>query len=356
MKHMPSLSKKVMPPPKEPGTHTNAEVREALHARALRRTVLVTAVVFLLLVCLTVVSNTARKTVGDTGKPKLLLIVAKGLAPISVRRAMLSNKSPFMRLLSKVGGKFASISANYSTSNPLINLLTGSAVLTADTLAETTSILGWLKAQKKRTVVAAPSMYWSSGEAGTFPCPQVGLLDTECSGQKCPEEKDSAYCNAFRKYITCDDHAQLYNSEILLAFEKMLNHSADALYFQLSSLAEAEVNNPKVVVQERSEVNLLDSAVGSIALALSRRTANKAENWLMIITSDGANSEMTAPLLVVVYTKGELVQLNDIAEDAKTTDVANTIMHWFKGSNVNTARLLGICTSGEKVENCKSAA
>ncbi|AYU82500.1 protein of unknown function - conserved [Leishmania donovani] len=350
---MPSLPKKVPPPPKEPGTHTNAEVKEALHARALRRTVLVTAVVFLLLACLAVVSNTARKTVGDTRKPKMVMIVAKGLSPMSVGRALRSNKSPFMRLLSKAGGQFATIAAK-STANPLVNLLTGSATISADTLVNTTSILGWLKSQDKHTIVAAPSAYWSLGAAGTSPCPQVGLLDTECSGQKCPETKESAYCNAFRKYITCDDCAQLYNDEILLGFEKMINHSADALYFQLSKLAEAEVNNPELAVQERSEVNLLDSTVGRIALALSRRTSEEAENWLMIVTSDGANAEMAAPLLMVVYTKGELVQLSDIAEDANTADVANTIKYWFKSSNVNTSRLLGICTDGEKVENCKS--
>ncbi|KAG5467831.1 hypothetical protein LSCM4_00916 [Leishmania orientalis] len=351
---MPSLHHKVQPPPKEPGTHTNAEVKAALHARALRRTVIVTAVVFLLLACLAVVSNTARKTVGDTGKPKVVLIVAKGLSPMSVSRAMRSNKSPFMRLLSRAGGQFASIAANYNTTNPLINLLTGSATVTAGTLAGTTTILGWLKKQQMNAVVAAPSTYWSIGEAGADPCPQVGLLDTECSGQKCPEAKDLAYCSAFRKYITCDDHAQLYNEELLLAFRKMVNYSADALYFQVSELAEAEVNNVELVVQERSEVNLLDSAVGRVALALSERTSKVAENWLMIVTSDGANSEKAAPLLVAVYTKGELVQLNDIDKDAKTIDVAATIKYWFKGADVDTTRLLGICTDGEKVANCKS--
>lgn len=352
---MPSLPKKVPPPPKEPGTHTNAEVKEALHARALRRTVLVTAVVFLLLACLAVVSNTARKTVGDARRPRMVIIVASGLSPMSVGRAMRSNKSPFMRLLSKAGGQFASIAAS-NTANPLVNLLTGSSTSNADTLANTMSILGWLKSQEKNTIVAAPSAYWSLGVAGTSPCPQVGLLDTECSGLMCPETKESAYCNAFRKYITCDDCAQLYNDEILLGFEKMVNQSADALYFQLDKLAEAEVNNTELAVQERSEVNLLDSAVGRIALALSTRTSKEAENWLMIVTSDGANAEMAAPLLVVVYTKGELVQLSDIAKDANTADLANTIKYWFKGKNVNTSRLLGICTDGEKVENCKITA
>ncbi|KAG5468231.1 hypothetical protein LSCM1_02209 [Leishmania martiniquensis] len=351
---MPSLHHRKLPPPKEPGTHTNIEVKEALHARALRRTVLVTAVVFLLLACLAVVSNTARKTVGGTGKPKAVILVAKGLSPMSVSRAMKSNKSPFMRLLSRKGGRLASVAANYNTTNPLVNLLTGSATVAADTLAGVTTIFGWLKAQKKKVVVAAPSTYWSSGKEGTDPCPQVGLLDTECSGQRCPEAKASAYCNAFRKYITCDDCAQLYNQEILLAFEKMVNESADALYFQVSPLVEAEVNNVERVVQERSLVNLLDAAVGRIALALSERTSKVSENWLLILTSDGANAEKAAPLLVAVYTKGELVQLKDIEEDAQTTDVAKTIKHWFKGTTSNSSRLLGICTSGEKVENCKN--
>ncbi|GET92247.1 hypothetical protein, conserved [Leishmania tarentolae] len=350
---MSSLPRSVPQPLKEPGTHTNAEVKEALHARAMRRTVLVTAVVFLLLACLAVVSNTARKTVSDVRRPRAVLIVAKGLSPISVGRSMRSNKSPFMRLLSEAGGQLASIAAS-NTANPLVNLLTGSTTIDADTLANTTSILGWLKAQEKRTIVAAPSAYWSLGAAGTSPCPQVGLLDTECSNDQCPETKASAYCNAFRKYITCDDCSQLYKDEILLSFEKMVNHSADALYFQLNKLAGKEVSNPKLAVQEGSEVNLLDSTVGRIALALSKRTREEAENWLMIVTGDGANAEMAAPLLVVAYTKGGLVQLNDISKDATTADVASTVKYWFNGKNVNTSRLLGICTDGERLENCKS--
>ncbi|KAK7200785.1 hypothetical protein NESM_000136800 [Novymonas esmeraldas] len=353
---MPSLpKKKVPPPPKEPGTHTNAEVKEALHARALRRTVLITAVVFLLLACLAVMSNAAREAVGDRRTPKMVMIVVKGLSPTSVSRAMKSNKSPFMRLLSISGGQYASIAANYTTTNPLVNLLTGSATAAGDTLNGAGSILKWLKDQSKHVVVAAPGAYWSAGEAGASPCPKIGLLDTECSAQACPAVDANAYCNAARKYITCDDRAQLFNDEILLAFGKTLNHSADALYFQVSSLAEATANKAELAVQELSDVNLLDSVVGRIALALSRRTTVESENWLVLITSDGDNAEKAAPLLAVVYTNGQLVQLNSIAASASTTDVANTIKHWFNGKGTNQASLLGICTGGEKVDNCKSA-
>lgn len=352
---MPSLpSKKVPPPPKEPGTHTNAEVKEALHARALRRTVLITAVVFLLLACLAVVSNTARDTVGDTGKPRLLLVVAKGLSNSTVSRAMQSNKAPFMRLLAASGGSYAALSSTDAGANPLVSLLTGSAAAgAANTLSGKTSFLGWMKAQKKNTVVAAPGKYWSAGTAAATPCPQIGLLDTECSGEVCPSVAAAAYCNAYRKYITCDDCAQLYQNEITKAFETALNHSADAVYFQVGNLAEAVPGKLDLAVQERSEVNLLDAAIGRIALALTNRTSSEAENWLVLVTGDGDNAEKTAPLLAVVYTKGTLAQLNSIPTAAKTTDVYNTVLHWFKGSGTSTSSLLGICTNGDKVVNCK---
>ncbi|KAL7696301.1 hypothetical protein N2W54_007033 [Lotmaria passim] len=353
---MPSLKRKVPPPPREPGTHTNTEVKEALHARALRRTILITAVVFLLLACLAVVSNSAREAVGDTGKPKLVLIVVKGLSPGAVSHAMSSNKAPFTRLLSSIGGNYSVIDAAYpSSGNKLVNLLTGSADA-KQTLSGSQSILRRLHDEKKKVVVAAPASYWSLGPAGTATCPQVGLLDTECSGSACPDEKEAAYCNAARKYITCDDRAQLYQNEIPTAFEKTISSSADMLYFQVSSIAEAASSDVEAAAQERSEVNLLDAAVGRIALALSKRTANTAENWLMIVTSDGSNTEARAPLLVVAYTKGEIVRLNAIAADARVTDVANTVKMWFQLRGVDQNRLLGICTNGAEVKNCNKTA
>ncbi|KAG5493926.1 hypothetical protein JKF63_01758 [Porcisia hertigi] len=350
---MPPVLRRVPPPPKEPGTHKNAEVKEALHARAIRRTVVVTAVVFLLLACLAVVSNTAREAVGNTGKPKMVILVVKGWSPMSVKRAMRSHTPSFMRLLSNTGGQLMSITANYSTTTPLINLLTGSAALSANTLANTTSILGWLRMHGMRTVVAAPATYWSLGTAGTTPCPQVGLLDTECSDQKCPEVKGSAYCNVFRKYITREDVGELYRDNIMESLDKTISYSADALYVQLDKLTEAVPNNTKLAVKERSEMHLLDSAVGLLSMILSYRTSVELENWLMIVTSDGDNSEKAAPLLVAVYTRGELAQLNDIATGAMTTDIFSTIKHWFGGSGVDKKRLLGICTHGDEVKNCE---
>ncbi|KPA82222.1 hypothetical protein ABB37_03340 [Leptomonas pyrrhocoris] len=353
---MPSLKKKIPPPPKEPGTHTNAEVKEALHARALRRTILITAVVFLLLACLAVVSNSSRDAVSATGKPKMVLIVVKGLSPSTVDHAMKSNKAPFTRLLKAVGGAYSSIDASYAGSgNRMVNLLTGSSAETKSTLSGSTSILGWLKAAKKRVVVAAPSSYWSRGTAGANPCGQIGLLDTECSADACPEEKETAYCNAERKYVTCDDRAQLYQDELPTAFQKAINLSADVLYFQSSGIAEAAANDLEASAQERSEVNLLDATVGRIALALSKRSSSTSEQWLLIVTSDGDNAAKAAPLLIAAYSKGEIVQLNSIAADAKTSDVFNTVKMWFEAGDADSSRLLGICTSGAMVKNCKAA-
>lgn len=354
---MPSLKKKVPPPPKEPGTHTNAEVKEALHARALRRTVLITAVVFFLFACLAVVSNSAREAVGDTGKPKLLLLVAKGLSPTTLQHAMSSNKAPFIRLLSSMGGAYAAVDATAAaSSNRLANLLAGSVSETRTNLAGTTSILGWVKAQDKRTVVAAPPSAWTLRTAGSDTCPQVGLLDSECSGDACPAEKASAYCNANRKFITCDDRAQLYQNEFPLAFATAMNASADVLYFQSSGVQAAAASALEEAAQERSEVNLLDAALGRVSLALAMRTAKTTENWLIIVTSDGDNAENQAPLLVAAYTKGDIVQLNAIAGDAKTTDIFNTVKMWFQAKDANKDRLLGICTNGAVVKNCGTAA
>jgi hypothetical protein len=352
---MPSLQKKVPPPPKEPGTHTNAEVKEALHARALRRTILVTAVVFLLLACLAVVSNAAREAV-NAAQPKMVMIVTKGLSPDIVSHAMNSNKAPFTRILSNLGGSYDSINAaTAASSNRMVNLLTGSASETKTTLSGLKSVLRWLKEEKKTVVVAAPSSYWSSGTAGATTCAQVGLLDTECSGTACPSENAAAYCNAKYKFVTCNDRAQLYKDELPTAFEKAINLSADVLYFQVDGIAEAAANDLEGLSRERSEVNLLDSAVGRVAMALSLRSADAAENWLMIVTSDGANSKNKAPLLVVAYSNGKMLQLNSIPSGATTSDVVNTVKMWFEAKDADSKRLLGICSSGATVKNCKTA-
>lgn len=349
--------KKVPPPPKEPGTHTNAEVREALHARALRRTVIVTALIFLLIACLAVVSSTAQEYEGPedtTSQPKMVMIVADGLTPDIMENSLRSNKAPFTRLLNSSGGIYGYLSTPAGTGSPLVRLLTGTANTASATLSGATSFLGVLKKYGKKPVVLAPTSYWSSNQIGSgTACTHVGLFDSECNGTECPADNENAYCNAFYKIIACDGSAELYREDIIKAFQKTVEISADILYVQLSNFMKEESAsvNYSSVLQLYSEMNLIDGAMGQLVLSLAERTRATTENWLIVVTGSGARATQT-PMVMAAYSRGQLLQLNDLGR-ASTTDIYNTVLRWF-GVSTAEDNLIGICTDGIHAANCKT--
>lgn len=381
--------KKVLPPPRQPGTHSNAEVKEAIHARAKLRTILITAVVILLLAALSAVTSTAREYTGPDNAehyPKAIVIVAEGLTTRMWHRSMASNKAPFTQLLNNSGGIYTTLNADYSVTEgeqeastdgtamtQLVRLLTGATTpaspssLSSAAAGHLPSFLQSLKKGKYKPVIVAPAQFWSSplatsdDDGDDKTCERVGFFDAECTGAACPGKNENAYCNAFRKFVSCDGESELYHGDIPNAFSQTLLASADLLYIQLGGLKDIVGGGAtEEYLRVRSDVNLLDSAVGKIALALAERTKERAENWLIIVTTEGANVNWTAPLLMAAYSNGQLVQLKRPAEhhNLRTTDVRGTLFHWFNvlKDQVDESRLLGICSTGASVANCYTTA
>lgn len=394
---MPLSSKWNGVPLREPGTHTNDEVKEALHARAQRRTIVITLTACLLFGCLGVISNIAQQyedPEDTTSSPKAIVIVASELTVSMMEVAKVSNNLPFNKVLSLRGAVNAQLRSNYTSKssvagtnqtnggvevdidsagsdhtqavdNAIVRLLVGSSTSSRVDLDGQRSFLRVLTENGFKPVVLAPWRYWSSNSNASSQsehstvgeqCAQVGLFDTECSGQLCPPQNSSAYCNAQTKLISCNLLAQLERGDIIEAFTRTLNEDADMLYVQLDSFCRAaRVNLTEVgdELMQLSLINTLDSVIGQIALVLSERTKNIKENWLIVVTGDGANSENKAPFFEVAYSRGDLVQLGTVRPDAETADVYDTVLRWFALTGEATSAL-GICSDGVHVVNCNN--
>lgn len=354
--------KKIPPPPSKPGTHTNEEVKEALHARALRRKIFVVAIVVLLLGCLLVVFNIASEYEGEddsAAAPKMVFILTNDLSPDAVNTAMINSKAPFLRFLNESGGAYGKIDTRFTaTGSKLVKILTGSSTTTSSDLSGQTSFLRLLVKAGFSTAVAAPSSLWSSnssltGTGTATKCANVGILDSECSGSACPAATAAAYCNANFKYLTCSNVTQLYKYELVKAFEKTVESSADVLFVTVNAFETTDEDSPSSLkLGLESTVNVLDGAVGQISLALAERTRQLPENWLIVLAGQGNNEEQEAPLFMAAYSRGGLIQLNQLTIKAAATDLYSTVLKWFSISGYTEAQVRGICSSGAKVTNC----
>ncbi|CCW60593.1 unnamed protein product [Phytomonas sp. EM1] len=352
--------RRTLSPPKPPGTHTNDEVREALHTRALYRTAIVTLIVALLTIALIAITNTTQE-IQDTASysPKLLIVTFDGLEPEKLEYCMGSTLISFTQLLKANGGIYGRLKANYTTSGSLlVKLLTGSPSTTNRTLEGAESFLRRLKKANYRALIAAPARYWSSNQVESpSTCTRVGLFDSECTGMMCPGLDKVAYCNAYQKYLTCDGRSTIHANETMEAFRVALEKSADVVYVQIPRFAQtssAEAATVEGLLELCGDLDLLDATLGMLVLSISERTKSRDENWLVIFTGDGDNAEHEAPLMMVAYSKGQIIQLNDFRNDYYTTDLYQTIITWFGlNSTANLTNVIGICTNGIKANNCK---
>ncbi|EPY24812.1 hypothetical protein STCU_06992 [Strigomonas culicis] len=269
---------------------------------------------------------------------------------------MASSKSPFMRLLNSSGALMGEVATSTVSGSSLVQLLTGSQTNTATTLQGQTSFLRTLKSNGIKPLIAAPSSYWSgstSDSSGT--CASVGLFDTECSGTACPDGTASAYCNTFRKYITCDSASELYQYQIMGAFEEGLRTGSDLIYVQVPGMT-LTTENVGNTLQLQSHINLLDNALGQLATTIVQRTKSHEENWnIVLVGATGDTTTHTVPFFTTVYSSGEVVQLEKSLPSSPTTaDIRTTVLQWFntETSSLDTTRLLGICSKGSVVVNC----
>lgn len=345
---------------KPPGTHTNSEVKEALHARARLRTYCISALVILLLACLLVIYNTAQEYENEEAieaAPKMVIVVAGDLSYPAVALAKRSEKAPFIHQLVATGGSLGKLQAKYETGgSALVKLLTGDNATNALTLEGQQSFLRRVKEAGYKPAIVAPPSYWSATATDALgACPRVGLLDTECSGMACPGQNADAYCNTAFKYTTCEGVAQFFADDVVQGFRRAAESGADLIYIQAegiqSDLYDSQERPISSMLERFSNISLLDSFMGEIALSLTQRTSTVNENWLMALTSEGQNNYFQAPLFISVYSRGMTAQLRNIPETAKTTDIVPTVLRWFDVSQTEDD-VVGICSNGKKIKNC----
>ncbi|CAD2215035.1 hypothetical protein AGDE_04276 [Angomonas deanei] len=322
-----AFKKRIPPPPRQPGTHTNAEVKEALHARALRRTIVVSALVVLLFASLGVVSSIAQDYTDEedtTSSPKMLIITATNLSPAALSKTVSSNKAPFTRLLSTLGGIHGTVKRMAQQGDAtLAKLLSGDATATSINI-EKTFISAINSGEKKHTsVVVVPKRV----------------------------EEETTLRGSDGTVETCESPNDLLRYQISQVLAKSLDK--DLIYVQLDGLNLKSVETIEVSMRVRSEMNMLDNAIGQIGLLLSQRTKTVKENWYIMLVGQGENAATSIPFFGAVYTRGELVRLRPLSAEASQADVYGTVLRWF-GVNEDTYKdkSLGICSNGINVVNC----
>lgn len=343
-------------PIRPPGTHTNAEVKAALHARARRRSYGIAALVVLLFAAVLVIYNTAQEYEDEDQSsyaPKMVLLVASELSYGATVIAKNNQKMPFLRQLTAAGGAFGKLSAKYSVTSgsAFVKLLTGSATTSAITLDGQTSFLSTLKQKGFKTAIVAPTPMFSSGSNGV--CTRFGFFDTECTGDSaCFTGKT---CNTDKKIMTCSGDNELFSSDVIRGFEEAVQSGSDFILINVEGFRGdvfmSEVKPPlSNVLQRYGNINMLDNLVGQIALSLSKRTSTTRENWMITMTSEGQNRVSEAPYFSTVYSKGLTARVRNVSPSARTVDVLPTILQWFGISTSSDA--IGICTNGKALKNC----
>ncbi|RNE98930.1 hypothetical protein TraAM80_08504 [Trypanosoma rangeli] len=342
-------------PVTQPGVHA-PEIKALLNSRATYRTAIVVAVIFLLLACLVVVATSSVQQGEDQSLPRAIVLVVPHLPPSLLEAAMASNKAPFLGLLSAADGIYSRLTAkNKELTSSLVTVLTGEGNSSATNLVGATSFLARMRKAGRKPVVVASSSYWSGQEAGSDGnCGRVGLLDSECSGLKCPAATEAAYCNAAEKLISCDGKAQLYEEDVLEGFRHLMQHDGDLLYAHANVLS-----GPATTDEERmasmSDISIMDGTLGKLALAVSERSSTTKESWLLMLVGAGGGGLEKVPLVMAAYARGGLVRFGPIAEEATLADVAPTVLHWFGLSSAGEAqRVRGMCSTGVTVTSCET--
>ncbi|KEG09627.1 hypothetical protein DQ04_04921020 [Trypanosoma grayi] len=341
-------------PVKQPGVHA-PEIKEALSSRAMYRTIIVVAIIFLLLACLAVVSSASTQQGEDRSRPRAIVVVVPYLRPDILEAAMASNKAPFLGLLSAADGIYARLRTRNADLMPsLVTLLTGSEQSSAANLEGATSFLRALKKAGKTPVVLAPSSYWSEQGVAGSNCSRVGLLDSECSGVTCPAATAMAYCNAAEKLLACSSKAQLYEEEALEGFRHLLKHDGDLLYVHANvSSGTAAANEERMTGM--SDISIMDGTLGKLALAIIKRSSETKESWLLMLVGAGGNGLTEVPLVMAAYARGSLLRFGPIPEDATLADIGPTVLNWYGLASISDApRVRGMCSSGVLVDNCES--
>ncbi|ORC93569.1 uncharacterized protein TM35_000014460 [Trypanosoma theileri] len=347
-------------PVKQPGVHA-PEIKAALNARAMYRTIIVTSVVFLLLACLAVISSSSMKEGEDRSRPRGLVLVVPHLAPDILEAAMESNKAPFIGLLSAADGIYTRLQTrNADLMASLVTMLTGNENSTATNLVGATSFLQELKRVGKKPIVLAPSLYWSAEnkEAGSNSsskiCSHVGLFDSECSGLACPAVNETAYCNVAEKLLSCNGKAHLYQEETVEAFHHFMQHDGDLLYVHMD-LSNGTPTTNEEALSMMSDISVMDGTLGKLALAAIKRSTETKESWLIMLVGAGGGGLAEVPLMMAAYVRGGLVRFGPISKNATLADIGPTLQNWYGLISEGDAhRVRGMCSTGILVSNCEN--
>lgn len=353
-------------PVRQPGVHV-PEIKELLDSRARYRTIVVVSVIFILLACLVVVSNASVRSTEEQSIPRAVVLVVPHLSSDMLEAALVSNKAPFIALLSAADGMYARPRAqNTELAASLVTILTGNVTSTATDLVGATSFLRTMRKAGKKAIVLAPSLYWSAQQQeekakkeatrANGRCSRVGLLDSECCGVACAAEDETAYCNAVEKLLSCDGKAELYEEEVLEGFRSLQKHEADLLYAHVNVLSGGGGTTEKERLAALSDISIMDGTLGKIALAAIERSRASKESWLIMLVGAGGDGLTRTPLAMAAYARGGLVRLGPIPEEEMTlADIAPTVLHWFGLSPAGDARRVrGLCSTGIAVNSCEN--
>ena len=308
-------------------------------------------------------SGTSYKVVGGQS-PRALVINIDQLSPVVLDYARASNKAPYINELITLGSAYASVQAGYSApkGTPPTSMLGAQAALltgvpesvtgitTAANLESMTNFTTFLRAIKSASldVVSIVPEYTVSkatvvGNDTTATCTNVGIFDAECTGLKCPSSV-SAPCSTSDIYTTSNTiEGGRVEDAIMSKTAHAMSNGKELIYIQLDSYAKTASKSEDLKVgltnmASISEMYMVDAFVGRIAKLIASRTINAAENWLLIITSEGMNSAMKAPLVISVFSTGAPVALNPIVDANVTSDAAVSA----EGTPVHAASTLDV--------------
>ena len=368
---------------------SDAEVNlsDSFHERAkatgLYRIVIAVSVVVAIVIALFAVAMTsASSTKTSNGLSRAIVIVVPGLNPLLLESAALDGRTPNIANVLVNGGTYRRAASNTTDRvSALATMLTGTSADYHNATSKVNGMLSlanidpptFLRSAKDSSVppaTFASSSWYSNGTLdGNLQCTNVGLLDVECFGQACASG-DS--CNSVRQQWICPDVTSIavdtsITSTILstaaLDHWQLFFVALDFLNSFASLDGSAAAGTASSFLEAYSNLALLDAFVGQLTLMMSERSDVQKENWLLVLTGDGASTAQQAPLVVGAFRNG--VQLAGMSQSGKAAiseptttsnvaDVYTTVMTWF-GLPIpvrNAGTAVGICGSGIQGKTC----
>lgn len=397
-------------PEVDPDLDTHMEKRRetsevlANQSPAIARILIAIVVVILSIILVAVVSYTSGTSYKVAGgqSPRAIVLNIDKLSPVVVEFARNSNKAPYLNELITLGSAYSAVQAGYGSvkgTPPTSFIGAQSALFTGMSESVTgistssdlgamvnhTTFLRAIKAASLDVTAIVPEYTMTKSTTttdangtSTTTCNNVGILDAECYELACPTG-DAAFasCSTTDAFATCATSGSRVEDFIMSKTAQAMANGKELIYIQLDSYSNTAALDEDLRIgltnlASLSEMYMVDALIGRIANLLASRTAAATENWLFIVTSEGMNAVLKAPLLVSVFATGAPVAVKPIADAihntttevgtvavhaASTLDVLPTIAKWFdialeyvsSGTFVGASQ--GLCYKGALMKN-----